>query len=72
MQLTERKFTLRAARVFNDMTQEEAAQMLGVAPNTLGKYERGKSYPDVVMVKRMEKLYGVPFDRLLFPGTNEN
>ena len=72
MQLTERKFTLRAARVFNDMTQEEAAQMLGITPNTLGRYERGKSYPDILMVKRMEKLYGVPYDRLLFPGLHGN
>ena len=61
------KFTLRTARLVNDLTQEQAARALGVAKNTLASYEHSQSYPDVVILKRMEKLYGIRYDQLVFP-----
>ena len=44
----------------------EAAQKIGVSTDTLGNYERGKSYPDIPILRKSESVYGVPYDRLIF------
>jgi len=44
----------------------EAAQKIGVSTDTLGNYERGKSYPDIPILRKIESVYGVPYDRLIF------
>ena len=58
--------TLKSARVNKNLTQAEAAKMLGISTETLSNYERGKSYPDVPIIKRMEDLYGLPYSELIF------
>lgn len=58
--------TLKQARELCGYTQAEAAKLLGISTDTLGNYERGKSYPDVPVLKKIEHLYGVPYDRLIF------
>ena len=44
----------------------EAAQKIGVSTDTLGNYDRGKSYPDIPILRKIESVYGVPYDRLIF------
>lgn len=58
--------TLKSARVNKNLTQVEAAKKLRISVDTLSNYERGKSYPDVPVIKRMEDLYGVPYSELIF------
>ncbi len=58
--------TLKSARVNKYLTQAEAAKMLKISVDTLSNYERGKSFPDVPVIKRMEDLYGVPYSELIF------
>ena len=41
------RMTLKTAREIAGLTQADAAQRIGVNVDTLGNYERGKSYPDV-------------------------
>lgn len=60
------QLTLKQARELNGMLQQDAARELGISPETLGNYERGKSYPDVPVLKKIESLYGVPYSRLIF------
>ena len=60
------KFTLKTAREMRGMKQEEAAKAIGISVDTLGNYERGKSYPDVPVLRRIEEVYGVPYERLIF------
>ena len=59
-------FTLRTARELRGLTQAEAAKGLGIGKDTLSNYERGKSYPDVPVIRKIEELYGVSYDQLLF------
>lgn len=59
-------FTLRTAREFKGLTQAEAAKELGIGKDTLSNYERGKHYPDVPMIRKIEELYGVNYNQLLF------
>lgn len=58
--------TLKSARVNKNLTQAEAAKKLDISVDTLSNYERGKSYPDVPIIKRMEDLYGIPYSELIF------
>ena len=59
-------FTLKTARELRGLSQTEAAEMLGIGPDTVSNYERGKTYPDVPMLRKIEEVYGIPYDQLIF------
>ncbi len=58
--------TLKAARVNAGFNQKEAAIMLKISEYTLSNYERGISYPDVPVIKRIEEVYGVKYSDIIF------
>lgn len=58
--------TLKAARVNKNLTQAEAAKRLGIAVDTLRQYEAGNTFPDVIMIKKMEELYSVSYNDINF------
>lgn len=61
------RFSLGDWRRFKlKVTQEEAAKMLGINIATLANYERGKTYPDVPTIERIEKVYGIKYDQIIF------
>lgn len=62
--------SLKAARINKKLTQKEAALKLGISEYTLGNYENGKSYPDVPILKRIESLYDVSYNDLIFLPQN--
>ena len=62
--------TLKSASVNKGLTQVKAAKLIGITPDTLSNYERGKSYPDVPIIQKMEQVYGVPYSELIFLPTN--
>ncbi len=60
------KYTLKTARDRLKITQKEAAKMIGISEDTLSNYERGKSYPDVPIIKKIEAVYKVSYNQLIF------
>lgn len=58
--------SLRAARVNKGLSQKEAAEQLGVSKDTIGNWEKGKTYPDVQQLKKIEKLYGIKYHDIIF------
>ena len=60
------KYTLKTARELNGLKQKDAAKLLGISVDTLRNYERGKSYPDIPILKKIEKLYKLPYSRIIF------
>lgn len=60
------KVTLKAARINKGLSQEEAAKLIGVSVDTLGNYERGITYPDIPILKNIEKTYGIEYSNLIF------
>ncbi|MEG0355789.1 MAG: helix-turn-helix transcriptional regulator [Lachnospiraceae bacterium] len=63
---------LRSARVNKGLSQAEAVPLIGGAVDTLGNYERGKSYPDVPIIKNIEIVYGISYIELIFsPQEND-
>ena len=63
---SEMRVSLELARELNGLKQSEAAQKIGVSTDTLGNYERGKSYPDIPILRKIESVYREPYDRLIF------
>lgn len=51
--------TLRAMRVNRGLSLEKASTLIGVTKDTLSKYERGMTFPDISVLKRIEVVYGV-------------
>lgn len=62
--------TLKAARINKGLTQVQAADKIGVTVDTLSNYERGKSYPDVPIIKRIEEVYETSYSELIFLPKN--
>lgn len=59
-------YSLKNIRELRRMTQAEAAMKLGISVDTLGNYERGKSYPDIPMLRKIETLYEVSYSQIIF------
>ncbi len=64
------KITLKAARVNVGMTQKEAAAAMGVTKDTISNWERRKSFPNANIIKKIEKVYRVPYDSIIFLPRN--
>lgn len=65
--------TLRALRVNLGLSLEEASTQIGISKDTLSRYERGESYPDVLTLKRMEDIYNINIltDKVKFLPNND-
>lgn len=62
--------TLKAARINVGLTQKEAAHRIGVRVETLSKYEKGKTFPNVPVLKQIETVYGIEYKDLVFLPDN--
>jgi DNA-binding XRE family transcriptional regulator len=60
------KMTLAAARVNKKIKQGEAAEKLGVMPQTLRNWEQGKTAPNMVQLKKICELYDITPDHIFF------
>ena len=56
---------IKKSRTDAKITQEQAAQALGISRQTISKWENERSYPDIVSVLKMSDLYSVSLDYLL-------
>lgn len=56
---------IKKSRTDAKISQEQAAEALGVSRQTLSNWENERSYPDIVSVLKMSDLYGVSLDYLL-------
>ena len=64
------KVTLRAARVNVCISQEKAADQIGISKKTLGSWENGITFPPADKIPAICDLYGVPYDMLNFLPTD--
>lgn len=56
------KITLAAARVNANLTQIEASKALNISKSTLINWEKGKTSPKIIDLKKMSILYNIPID----------
>lgn len=57
--------SLGAARRAAGMTQEAAAEAVGVSRQTISKWETGETLPDIAQCQNLAALYGTDFDHLV-------
>jgi len=56
---------LKALRKGQDLTQEEMAEILGVSAQSVSKWERGETYPDITLLPTIANLFKVSLDALV-------
>jgi transcriptional regulator with XRE-family HTH domain len=56
---------LKAFRKSRDMTQEDVAEILGVSPQSVSKWERGDTYPDITLLPSLANLYDTSVDAII-------
>ena len=56
---------IRRLRRAADMTQEQLADKLGVAYQSVSRWENGTTYPDMELLPALSSIFGVTVDELL-------
>lgn len=56
---------IQEARLKSKLSQQQAADELGVSRQTISNWENEKTYPDIMSVVKMSDLYDISLDRLL-------
>lgn len=64
------KATLKAIRVNNGWSQEEAAVRFGVSVATLQNYELGKTFPDVPIINKILEATRLNYNDIIFLPNN--
>lgn len=59
---------LRKLRLDKKLTQEQAADKLGMSPQSVSRWETAATLPDVMLLPEIAKLYGVLVDDLFKPA----
>lgn len=60
------QLTLKAIRINKKLSQEEASKLIGISTDTLSNYERGKRFPDIPILKKIEEVYEVRYENINF------
>ena len=61
------QISLAAARVNANLSQKNAAKMLGITRQTLMNWENGKVKPKIMQINALAELYGIPVEYIFLP-----
>lgn len=56
---------LKKYRIKKNLTQEEVAAFLGITPQSVSKWERGESYPDITFLPALANIFETSVDLLI-------
>lgn len=57
-------------RVKNNLTQEQAGNLVGVSAETWSNWENAKTFPDIIKLQRIEKEFHIKYDEIIFLPQN--
>lgn len=60
------KITLKKLRLNKEETQKETAKALGIRVETWANYEKGNTFPDVIMIKKIEEHFNTTYSEIDF------
>jgi len=56
---------IKKYRVLKNLTQEDVAEYLHITPQSVSKWERGESYPDITLLPALANIFETSIDLLL-------
>ena len=56
---------LKKYRIMKDLTQEEVADYLNITPQSVSKWERGETYPDITLLPALANIFETSIDLLI-------
>lgn len=56
---------IKKYRILKNLTQEEVAAYLGITPQSVSKWERGESYPDITLLPALANIFETSIDLLV-------
>lgn len=56
---------LKKYRIMKNLTQEDVAVYLGITPQSVSKWERGESYPDITFLPALANIFETNIDLLI-------
>lgn len=56
---------LKKYRLLKNLTQEDIAEMLNITPQSVSKWERGESYPDITFLPALANIFETSIDLLI-------
>lgn len=56
---------LKKYRIVKNLTQEDVAAYLGITPQSVSKWERGESYPDITLLPALANIFETSIDMLI-------
>lgn len=56
---------LKKYRILKHLTQEEVAEYLHITPQSVSKWERGESYPDITLLPALANIFETSIDLLM-------
>ena len=56
---------LKKYRILKNLTQENAAEYLRITPQSVSKWERGESYPDITFLPALANMFETSVDLLI-------
>lgn len=56
---------LKAYRILKNLTQEDVAEFLGITAQSVSKWERGESYPDITFLPALANIFETSVDLLI-------
>lgn len=56
---------LKKYRMLKNLTQEDVAEYLGITPQSVSKWERGESYPDITFLPALANIFETSVDLLI-------
>ena len=56
---------LKKYRILKELTQEDVAEFFGITPQSVSKWERGESYPDITLLPALANIFETSVDLLL-------
>lgn len=66
--MTDLQISLAAARVNANMTQQDAANAIGVNKGTIISWENGRTAPNAVMLYKLSEVYRIPIANIFLPA----
>ena len=61
-----KKMTLKMLRVRDNLTQEEIAKKIGVSTETWSNSENKKTFPDIPKLQKIEEVFNVTYNDIIF------